>query len=162
MDLPEDLNRLEPCWEDCAAVSPGLVILLNKMTRHYIYQRYDSVPAVQKDLARLADLPAEAATADTCLETSSIPHGRLAAGGQSSIMRWRMGRRAKGITVALSTLLTSALVLGFRQAGAFVPAELLVYDAWVGTWAKAVVDPRLLVVEITEQDLAIARSSNAF
>lgn len=148
VNLPEDPNRLEACWEDCAEASPGLVVLLNKMTRHYIYQRYDSVQAVQKDLARLEDLPA----AHTYLETLT-PQGRLAAEGRSSIMRWQMGRRAKRITVALSTLLTSVLVLGFRQVGSFVPAELVVYDAWVGSRAKAAVDPRLLVVEITEKDV---------
>ncbi len=152
VDLPEDQNRLEACWEGCAEASPGLIILLNKMTRHYIYQRYDSVAAVQQDLARLDALPAEMAEADTYVETS-IPHDRLGVEGRSSLLRWRMGRRAKGLTVAISTLLTSALVLGLRQVGAFGPAELVVYDAWVGVGAKDTIDPRLLLVEITEQDV---------
>ena len=152
VDLPEDPNRLEACWEDCATVSPGLTILLNKMTRHYIYQRYDSVKAVQQDLARLAELPAEAATADTYLETS-IPRDRGAGGGRSTRTRWHMGKRAKGITVALSTLLTSALVLGLRQVSSFMPAELVVYDALVGARVKSGLDSRLLLVEITERDL---------
>ena len=158
VDLPEDPNRLEACWEDCATVSPGLAVLLNKMTRHYIYQRYDSVKAVQKDLARLEELPAEAAAADTYIETS-IPRDRAGSKGQSSRLRWRMGRRAKGITVALSTVLTSALVLGLRQMGALVPAELVVYDALVGSHVKQGTDPRLLLVEITEQDLRLLGQS---
>ena len=151
VDLPEDPNRLEPYWEDCAQASPGLVLLLNKMTRHYIYQRYDSVEAVKKDLARLDELPAKAAAASTYLETS-IPQDGLGGNGQFAILRWRMGRRAKALTVAASTLLTSALVLWLRQVGAFVPSELAVYDFWVGTQASAEIDPRLLLVEITEAD----------
>ena len=151
IDLPEDPNRLEPCWEDCAKASPGLIILLNKMTRHYIYQRYDSVKTVQHDLARLEELPLEAAQADTYLETS-IPRERLPADRNSSILRWRMGRRAKKITAAVSMVLTSAFVLGLRQVGAFVPAELAVYDSLVAARVDATVDSRLLVVEFTEED----------
>ena len=153
VDLPEDFNRLEACWETCAQVSLGLTILLNKMTRHYIYQRYDSVEAVQKDLARLADLPAEAAAAATHLETSISPSDRLVNQENISLSRWQMGRRAKGITVALSTLLTSSIVLGVRQVGVFVPAELVAYDALVGSRAEERLDPRLLIVEVTEKDV---------
>ena len=153
VDLPEDSHRLEACWETCAQVSPGLTILLNKMTRHYIYQRYDSVEAVQCDLARLADLPAEVAAADTCLETSISPRDRLVNQEKIHLPRWQMGRRAKGITVALSTLLTSVFVLGLRQVGAFVPAELAAYDAMVGARAEDRLDPRLLIVEVTEKDM---------
>ena len=151
VDLPEDPSRLEACWEGCAEVSPGLVVLLNKMTRHYIYQRYDSVQAVQADLARLEELPLEAAASDTYLETST-PRGLLGAGGRSAIARWRMGKRAKGMTVALSTLLTSALVLGLRQIGAFVPAELLVHDTLASRRAADGFDSRFLIVEVTEND----------
>ena len=158
VDLPEDPNRLEPRWEEYAQASPGLTLLLNKMTRHYIYQRYETVEAVQTDLRRLDELPAEAAAADTYLETS-IPRDRLPNSGQSSIMRWRMGKRAKGITVALSTLLTSAFVLGLRQAGAFVPAEKIIYDAWLGARVETKVDPRLLIVEITDKDLRELKQS---
>lgn len=71
-DLPEALGSLDPCWQEYAEVSPGLAILLGKMTRHYIYQRYQSVEAVQHDLGRLADLPAEA-VADAHLE--ALPTG---------------------------------------------------------------------------------------
>ena len=152
VDLPEDPSRLEPCWENCVTVSPGLMILLNKMTRHYIYQRYDSVKTVQHDLARLEELPAEAAQADTYLETS-IPGGRMAADGNASILRWQMGNRAKKITATVSTILTSVLVLSLRQAGIFVDAELAVHDFLVGARVDTTVDSRLLVVEITEDDV---------
>ena len=147
-DLPDALGSLDPCWQDYAEVSPGLAILLGKMTRHYIYQRYQSVEAVQHDLGRLADLPAE--VADTPPETA-LPVGLQ--GQTSSILRWRMGRRAKVWTVAIATAATSALVLGLRQVGAFMPSELAVHDRFVNAQPEVAPDPRLLVVEITEAGL---------
>ncbi len=141
IDLPDALGSLDPCWQEYAEVSPGLAILLGKMTRHYIYQRYQSVEAVQHDLGRLAELPAEAA-AEAGLKT-----------GDAAILRWHMDNRAKVLTVAIATAVTSALVLGLRQIGAFVPSELAVHDGLVNAQADVGPDPRLLIVEITEADL---------
>ncbi|MGB7248367.1 MAG: protein kinase, partial [Phormidesmis sp.] len=153
-DLPEDLGSLDPRWQEYAQLSPGLAILLNKMTRHYIYQRYQSVADVQHDLGRLSELPAEAARANTCLEETSLLQDSLGAASRSSLVRWRMGKKAKRWTVAIATVLTSAFVLGLRQIGAFVPAELAAYD-WLVTarHTDAGPDPRLLIVEIHESDL---------
>ncbi|MEL6160310.1 MAG: CHASE2 domain-containing protein [Cyanobacteria bacterium J06627_32] len=151
-DLPEAMGSLEPQWQDYADVSPGLKILLGKMTRHYIHQRYQRVEEVLHDLSRLDELPVEAAQVPTTVETS-MPQGLLASEAQTTIVRWRMGRRAKRLTVAISTLLTSAFILGLRQVGAFVPAELAVWDRLVSAQADAGPDPRLLIVEIAEADL---------
>lgn len=104
-DLPEDMGSLDPQWHGYAEVSPGLTILLEKMTRHYIYQRYQDVAAVRHDLERLADLPAEAAKAVTYVETA-LPQNRLDAEAKTVIERWRMGRRAKWITGAIATVAT--------------------------------------------------------
>ena len=147
-NLPEALGSLDPCWQDYAEVSPGLAILLGKMTRHYIYQRYQSVEAVQHDLGRLADLPAEVTDAPS---ETALPVGLP--GQTSSILRWRMGRRAKVWTVAIATAATSAFVLGLRQVGAFMPSELAVHDRFVNARAEVGPDPRLLVVEVTEAGL---------
>jgi CHASE2 domain-containing sensor protein/predicted Ser/Thr protein kinase len=146
-DLPEDFGSLDPRWQDYAQVSPGLAILLSKMTRHYIYQRYSSTNEVLHDLARLEDLPAEAAAADTYLETA-LPQPE-----KVPLVRWRMGLRAKVLTVAISTVLTSAFVLGLRQASAFVTSELAIHDWLVSTQPDLGADPRLLLVEITDVDL---------
>ncbi|MGC1309664.1 MAG: CHASE2 domain-containing protein [Phormidesmis sp.] len=148
-DLPEVLGSLDPCWQDCAQVSPGLAILLGKMTRHYLYQRYQTVEDVLHDLGRLEALPAELAAANTFLETS-MPERALVS---APVARWRMGKRAKQITIAISTLATSAFILGLRQVGAFVPAELGLHDRFVSAQADPGPDPRLLIVEITEADL---------
>lgn len=145
IDLPDALGSLDPCWQEYAEVSPGLAVLLGKMTRHYIYQRYQSVEAVQHDLGRLAELPAEAAA-------EAHPEAGLKA-GDAAILRWHMGKRAKVLTVAIATAVTSALVLGLRQIGAFVPSELGVHDGLVNAQADVGPDPRLLIVEITEANL---------
>ncbi len=157
-DLPEDLGSLDPCWRDYAAVSPGLAILLDNMIRHYIQQRYPTVAAVQHDLTRLDQLPLEAASANTALEYSAS-QVRLSTSGQSAILRWQMRRRAKYWTVAIATAATSTLILGLRQIGAFVPAELAVHDQLVRTQADPGPDPRLLIVEVSEADW---RSPSAF
>ncbi|MBE9060779.1 CHASE2 domain-containing protein [cf. Phormidesmis sp. LEGE 11477] len=151
-DLPESPDTLEPQWQQYVQISPGLSALLEKMTRHYIYQRYQSVEEVQHDLNRLDELPGEIAAARTSLPLGMTENGWNSE-AETVIIRWVMGRRAKWLTVLISTLLTSAFVLGARQMGVFVPAELLVWDRWVGAQADREPDQRLLVVEIAEEDL---------
>ena len=156
-DLPESPESLEPQWQQHAQISPGLAVLLAKMTRHYIYQRYQTVEEVQHDLGRLDELPGEIAIADTSLEMNAA-RASWDSEAQTVIVRWQMGFRAKRLTVLVSTLITSAFVLGLRQAGAFVPAELAVWDGWVSAQADLEPDRRLLIVEITEADLRSLQS----
>lgn len=152
-DLPEAAGSLEPLWQDYADVSPGFAILLDKMTRHYIQHRYQSVDEVQRDLKRLDALPAEAASAPTYIETA-MPQRLASSEAKTVIVRWRMRKRAKLLTVAISTLVTSACMLGLRQVGAFVSAELAVWDNMVvNMQPDKGPDPRLLIVEIKEEDL---------
>ncbi|MEO1445601.1 MAG: CHASE2 domain-containing protein, partial [Cyanobacteria bacterium J06635_11] len=152
--LPEDGGSLDPQWEAIAEVSPGLAIVLGKMTRHYIYQRYQDVASVRHDLSRLEALPAEAAAADTYLETSMPQQSGGQSGGEAkSRLRWRMRKRAKVITVAISTVVTSALVLGLRHVGFFVPEEVAIYDTLINIQPDKGPDPRLLLVEVTDEDL---------
>ena len=146
-DLPEDFGSLDPRWQEYAEVSPGLAIVLGKMTRHYIHQRYSSTETASHDLTRLEELPAEAAAADTYLETA-FPQG-----GRTGILRWRMSKRAKVLTVAIATFLTSAAVLSLRQMEVFVSSELAVHDWLVSKQPDLGPDPRLLLVEITDADL---------
>ena len=157
-ELPENMGSLEPQWERYAAVSPGFSILLGKMTRHYIHQRYKDVDEVQRDLNRLDELPMEAAKADTYIETS-MPMGLLGSEAQTAIVRWQMGPRAKRLTVAIATVVTSAFILGLRQVGAFVPAELAVWDRLGSAQSDQGPDPRLLIVGISEADV---RQSGGF
>ncbi len=156
-DLPESLGSLEPQWRDYAAVSPGLAIVLDKMTRHYIHQRYQHVEDVLRDLDRLDKLPAEAAKAATSIETT-LPQMLASSEAKTVIVRWRMKQRARLLTVAISTLVTSAVVLGLRQVGAFVPAELAMWDRLVNAQADKGPDPRLLIVEVSQADLPVPGS----
>ncbi len=110
------------------------------------------------DLTRLDRLPLEAANASTALE-GSASQARLNASGQSAILRWQMSQRAKCWTVAIATAATSALILGLRQIGVFVPAELAVHDQLVRAQVDPGADPRLLIVEVSETDW---RSPSAF
>ncbi len=151
-DLPETPDSLEPIWQEDTDISPGLAVLLSKMTRHYIHQRYQSVKEVQRDLKRLAVLPAEAAASVTCIETT-MPQMRVDPEAKTVIVRWRMSSRAKLLTVAISTLVTSACLLGMRQAGVFIPAELAFWDKMISAQKNKGPDPRLLIVEIKETDL---------
>ncbi|MEL6352747.1 MAG: CHASE2 domain-containing protein [Cyanobacteria bacterium J06627_28] len=157
-ELPENMGSLEPQWERYAAVSPGFSILLGKMTRHYIHQRYKDVDEVLHDLNRLDELPVEAAKADTYIETS-MPMGLLGSEAQTALIRWQMSPRAKRLTVAIATVVTSVFVLGLRQVGAFVPAELAVWDRLLSAQPDPGPDPRLLIVGISEADM---RQSGGF
>jgi len=151
-DLPEAMGSLDPQWQEYTSVSPGLKILLGKMTRHYIHQRYQTVSEVLHDLNRLEELPAEAAEAKTYIETA-FPGEMLASEAQTTITRWEMKKRAKRLTAIISTVVTSAVILGLRQAGAFVTPELAVWDRMVSLQPDKGPDPRLLIVGVTEQDL---------
>ncbi|NEP16960.1 MAG: CHASE2 domain-containing protein, partial [Leptolyngbya sp. SIO4C1] len=140
-DLPEETSSLELHWQTYAEVSPGLAILLKKMVRHYFYQRYQGVDEVLKDLDRLDQLPEEVSLDD--FPQTYLPLQTL---WQPT---WRESLRA----AAIATVAVAGLCLGLRQIGAFVPVELLAYDWLLSHRSDPGPDPRLLIVEITEQDL---------
>ena len=140
-DLPEDMASLESRWEEYANVSLGLRYVLKKMVRHYFYQRYQSVTDVLYDLGRLDELATKAerlTMAETVLPQATV---------------WQPSRKESVRAIAIATALTSAIVLGCRQLGAFVPLELGVYDGLVAYQRDLGPDPRILLVGINEQDL---------
>ena len=57
------------------------------------------------------------------------------------------------ISILLLTIFITAIVLGVRRFGGLQILELLVYDWMVNLQNKNEVDPRLLVVEITDRDI---------
>ena len=57
-------------------------------------------------------------------------------------------------TVAVASLTITALLLGMRQIGGLQPLELILFDAMTRIRPDPGPDPRLLIVEITEQDIA--------
>jgi adenylate cyclase len=57
------------------------------------------------------------------------------------------------LSIALITLTATGLTIGLKQLGALEPAELKAYDTMIQLRPEADVDPRLLIVAITEEDL---------
>lgn len=140
-DLPEDLSSLELRWEEYVNISPGLRYLLKKMVRHYFYQRYQSAAEVLHDLDHLDEL-ADKVDQPTMAETF-LPQETV----------WQPTRKESIRAVAIATALVSALTLGIRHIGGFMPLELLVYDGLVAYQRDLGPDPRILLVGINEQDL---------
>lgn len=56
--------------------------------------------------------------------------------------------------IAVASLTITALLLGVRQIGGLQPLELGLFDALIRLQPDPGPDPRLLIVEITEQDIA--------
>jgi CHASE2 domain-containing sensor protein/tRNA A-37 threonylcarbamoyl transferase component Bud32 len=141
-DLPEDPESLEPRWQDFAQVSPGLAILIRKMVRHYIYQRYQQAEDVLKDLDRLDELLHEVTLQD--FPQTFLPQPTV----------WQPGWKEGILAVAIASLVASTITLGLRHLRIFVPLELAVHDWLVAHQPDPGPDPRLLLVEITENDLS--------
>lgn len=141
-ELPEDHDSLDLRWQDYAEVSPGLSILLRKMVRHYIYQRYQNADEALKDLDRLEELPGEVALQD--FPQTFLPQPTV----------WQPGWKEGITTVAISSLVAGVISLILRQLGILVPFELALQDRLVSYQPDAGPDPRLLLVEITENDLS--------
>ncbi|NEP63522.1 MAG: CHASE2 domain-containing protein [Symploca sp. SIO2G7] len=140
-DLPEDISSLELRWEAYTNISLGLRYLLKKMVRHYFYQRYQTVAQVLHDLDRLDELEEEAD--QLTISETALPQETL----------WQPSRQDSIRAVAIATVLVSTLTLGLRQLGALMPLELQVFDGLVAYQRDLGPDPRILLVEINEQDL---------
>jgi adenylate cyclase len=57
------------------------------------------------------------------------------------------------LPIALITVAAASLAIGLKQLGALEIAELKAYDAMIQMRPEADIDPRLLIVTITEEDL---------
>lgn len=140
--LPENPVTAEVNWRDFAPVSEGLALLLNKMVRQHFMHRYQSVAEVLRDLDRLDELPHDMSFQDV-LPATQLPEPET---WQQRVQRgWKV--------VAIASIAVTGLCLGLRSLGSFQPLELAAYDALMRLRPSLGVDPRLLVVEITEEDL---------
>ncbi|MDJ0706761.1 MAG: CHASE2 domain-containing protein [Leptolyngbyaceae cyanobacterium MO_188.B28] len=141
-ELPDDPHTLELIWQNQVNVSPGLAILLSKMVRQYFSRRYQSATEVLYDLHRLEELPNEITESEGAALTY-MPD-------------WEEGRQTwkqKIKEIAIAGLTVASLVLGIRYLGGFEPPEVMIYDRLVQMRTDPGPDPRLLLVEITENDL---------
>lgn len=141
-DLPEHPHTGEILWQNCVDLSPGLIIFLTKLVHPYYQQRYPSTTEALADLARLEDLPlyesAQPEIGMTYLPTTLSPKANLR----------RMVR-----SVAIASVAVTSVILGIRQLGGFNSLELVAYDRLVQLHNQQEADPRILVVEVTENDL---------
>jgi CHASE2 domain-containing sensor protein len=146
-------------WQAQAPISSGLRSILEKMVRYHFSQRYQSAQEVLQALDRLAEAPLGSTMMPSALvmPTSLLHHPiddkTIVDAPVRPVKSWRHQFR-KGIQiVAVAALAVTGLMAGLRQVGWLQAPELAVYDQWARWSPDAEVDPRLLIVEITEADL---------
>lgn len=159
-ELPNHQDTAEVLWQDQAAVNPRLAVILNKMVRYHFSQRFQSASEVLRFLNQLDDLSVDLITA--IAPTTFSPDegdGPLPVPGNQGTWR-RLTRRGIQV-VTIASLTVTSLLLAVRhllvlpplQMAVFEPLELAVFDRMTQLQPDAGVDPRLLVVGITEADL---------
>ncbi|HEY9895040.1 MAG TPA: CHASE2 domain-containing protein [Candidatus Sericytochromatia bacterium] len=172
--LPTHPETGEAIWHDQAQVSPGLAAILTKMTRYHFSQRYQTAQsalyALEHPTETVADdtrLPMTLSTylptevLNPALDRASQPQtDQLALTHSQPLPRsvLDVDNRPKGklarISVGIATVAVTGLILGLRQLGWLQPLELAAYDRLVQVSPDPGFDHRLLVVSITEADIA--------
>ncbi|MBF2051046.1 MAG: CHASE2 domain-containing protein [Leptolyngbya sp. IPPAS B-1204] len=153
-------------WQTQAMISSGLRSILEKMVRYHFSQRYQSAQEVLQALDRLAEAPLESTMMPSSLVMpTALLHHPIADQMDRTIVdtpvrpvkNWRSQLR-KGIQiVAVAAVAVTGLLAGLRQMAWLEAPELAVYDHWVRWRPDAGIDPRLLIVEISESDLQTLR-----
>lgn len=170
--LPVDPDTGELIWQSQAAVGLGLQRILENMVRYHFSQRYQSAQEVLQALDHLNDrtlestiLPSELIMppsllhhpiGDQTLADSPVPRPSATAPTQpeppSSVRLVRSRRRGFLITGCIAIAVTG-LLAAVRQVGWLQAPELSLYDQLTRLQPDRGMDPRLLLVEITEADL---------
>ncbi|MBD2077620.1 CHASE2 domain-containing protein [Phormidium sp. FACHB-592] len=172
--LPTHPETGEAIWCDQAQVSPGLAAILTKMTRYHFSQRYQTAQSALYAL----DHPTEIVADDTqlpmtlstylptevlnrALDRASQPQtDQLALTHSQPLSESVLGvdNRPRGklarVAVGIASFAVTGLILGLRQLGWLQPLELAAYDRLVQVSPDPGLDHRLLVVGITEADIA--------
>ncbi|MEB3360226.1 MAG: CHASE2 domain-containing protein [Synechococcales bacterium] len=152
--IEDDPDTCELIWQHHASVSTGLALVLERMVRYHVNQRYQSATEVLHSLDRLADLPTD--FTDLMDEPSAEP-GTLIdrlnplGGGR----RWWATVIRNARQVAIASIAVSGVLLGVRHLGWLQALELVAYDRMVQLHPEHPPDPRLLVVGISEADLQV-------
>ena len=164
----EDPDTGELEWQDYAVTSIGFGLILETMIRLQLKHRYSRASDVLSDLQKLSTLPEEyttipdddpamaadmASTGDrgASLANTGLVANRIKPRAAKKKSRWA-SLKPVAIIGAATVMMSSALI-GARQLGWFQALELAAYDRLVQVQANFGTDERLLVVEITEQDL---------
>jgi CHASE2 domain-containing sensor protein len=149
--LPEDPDTAEYLWKNHIRIGTGLAFILDRMIRFHFSQRYQSATEVLQALQRLSELPTDI----TEIPPSLLLPDSLRDQTDVDLLDTNFPKRLKsGIrVVSVATAIVTGLVLGAQQVRWLEPLELGVFDRLVQLRAEPAPDPRLLIVEITEEDL---------
>jgi len=156
--LPDDPQTLELCWKDHAIISPGLEFILDRMVRYDHSYRYPCAEDVLTALDRLAELPTNITEIPRDLLLPESLRGRdftQPLPPETWQQMVKVGVRA----IAIAALSVGGALLGLRHLGWTQPLELAVFDQMTRFQPAVEVDPRLLIVEITEEDLRTLQRS---
>ncbi|MBW4522742.1 MAG: CHASE2 domain-containing protein [Scytolyngbya sp. HA4215-MV1] len=165
--LPTHPDTAEVIWKDQTRISRRLEMILEKMVHFHFTQRFQSATEVLQTLDRMADpfndftlLPPtqsyndETVLTEQALVTPEEWH-RVPAGV------WRKFSKTGWQAIAIASLAVTGTLLGARQLLVLKPLEMALFekpeiaalDWMMRRKPDAGIDPRLLVVEITEADL---------
>ncbi|MDX2213197.1 MAG: CHASE2 domain-containing protein [Oculatellaceae cyanobacterium bins.114] len=149
--INEDADTSELLWQEHVTISPGLEFILDRMVRYHYSQRYQSAADVLTALQRMLELPTDITEVSPSL---LLPESLLRQETfLDSPLDWRSKLKRGLKVVAIASVAVGGLVLGIRQLGGLQGLEMGAYDQMMRLRPEMPLDPRLLVVEISEPDL---------
>ncbi|HEY9617830.1 MAG TPA: CHASE2 domain-containing protein [Microcoleaceae cyanobacterium] len=162
--LPTHMDTAEVIWRDQAQVSPWFASILDRMVRFHFTYRYQSATDVLRALDQTAEeLVTEAPVDDTLVPTTLFPEypdpvveESLKPPEPVTPPRWHRATVAT-LVIGIASATMTGFVVGLRGLSWLQPLELTVYDRMVQLAPDPGIDPRLLVVGITETDIQMLR-----
>jgi CHASE2 domain-containing sensor protein len=158
--LPTEPDTGELIWQGYASVDPRLKSILSKMVRYHFSQRYQSAVEIIQAVHRLNESPLDATEAPSALlcDTNLLDQLGDPPSPPPSPERNRISDRRhrlkQGISVVtVAVLAITGMLVAVRQVGWLQAPETAAYDQMLRLRPSLGLDPRLLVVGITEQDL---------
>lgn len=156
--LATDPETGELIWQVQAPIGLGLQRILEKMVRYHFNQRYQSAQEVLAAIDQLNQISLESTMLPSSLVMPpSLLHHPI---GDETIVdspvprpQSRFDLRQGLQMVGIAAIAVTGLLAGVRQTGWLQAPELAVYDQLVRLRPPESLDPRLLIVEITEADL---------
>lgn len=152
--LPTHPDTGEVVWEERVIASLKLRTILRKMVRSQFSQRYLSAEDVLAALAA-TEIPED----DTQIPFTQVPGDTVLAPSDTELAPAPMTviqqfTRPSWLVVGVASLAVTGLVYGLRYWGGLQPLELAIWDRFVQLSADPGPDSRILIVGITDADIA--------
>lgn len=164
--FPANSDTGELIWQNQAPIGLGLQHILERMVCYHFSQRYQSAQEVLRALDQLSALPQDSTILPSALVmplsllNHSIADGTVVDSPIPVPSKTPRRSLRQGLQIiAVTTLAITGLVAGLRQVGWLEAPELVAYDRLMQLQPVPDLDPRLLIVEITEPDLQTLRRS---